>query len=266
MIQCVDSREEPRNYCSRVCCATALKHALWFKAKKPDIAIYVLYRDMMSYGFMESFFTHARRAGVIFIPYSRAEKPQLELLADPPQKPRVTVHDPVSDRLLCIDADLVELAAGVIPCLSADLVQAFGAQRDEDGFFKEADAKWRPLESLRAGVFACGLCHSPRNVAESVATAEAAAQRALSILVQERLPAGHLVSQVRHSLCCLCQRCIQACPYDARRLDDEKEQIAVDVLMCQGCGACAAACPNGAAVVQGYDERRMMEVVDAALA
>ncbi len=265
MIQCVDSRQEPRNYCSRVCCATALKHALVLLKEKPDLAVYILYRDMMTYGFTESYYTRARRAGVIFIPYTPEEKPRVELPADAAGKVTVRVHDPICDRDLCIAADLVELAAGVVPHLPADLAQAFGASLDVDGFFREAESKWRPVESLRAGVFACGLCHSPRNVAESVATARAAAQRALAILVQERLPAGRLVSLVRHSLCSLCRRCIQACPYGARRLDEENERIEVDALMCQGCGACAAECPNGAAVVQGCDERRMLGVIDAAL-
>jgi heterodisulfide reductase subunit A len=266
MIQCVDSREEPRNYCSRVCCATALKHALAFKKQRDDVAVYVLYRDMMTYGFTESYYTRARRAGIIFIPYAPEEKPRVELPADASGTVQVRVHDPICDRDLYIAADLVELAVGVVPHLPADLAGVFGARRDEDGFFAEAESKWRPVESLRAGVFACGLCHSPRSVAETVATARAASQRALAILAQERLPAGHLTSLVRHSLCSLCQRCVQACPYDARRVDDENECIVVDALMCQGCGACAAECPNGAAVVQDYDERRMLGVIDAALA
>ncbi len=70
MIQCVGSREEPRNYCSRICCMTALKNALYLKEQNPEIDVYIFYRDLMAYGFLESEYTRARQAGVIFIQYS----------------------------------------------------------------------------------------------------------------------------------------------------------------------------------------------------
>jgi heterodisulfide reductase subunit A len=262
MIQCVDSREEPRNYCSRVCCASALKHALYLKEKNPDISVYVLYRDMMSYGFAETYYTQARKAGVIFIQYDKEKKP-LVTVSD--GVVRVTTTDPILGREVEIESDLLVLATGIIPNLSKELAVTFGADTDSDGFFREAESKWRPVDCLKEGIFACGLFHSPRSLSESVASAEAAAQRALRILCRKTLPAGKAVAKVRHSLCSLCERCIPACPYGARVLDLESEQVRVNPVMCQGCGSCATVCPNGASIVEGFQKQQMLDVIDAAV-
>jgi heterodisulfide reductase subunit A len=262
MIQCVDSREEPRNYCSRVCCANSLKHALDLKDKNPELSVYILYRDMMAYGFVEAYYTRARKAGVVFIQYQVDEKPQVQC---DQENPVVTVFEPILGRPLQIQTDLVVLATGVVPNLPQGLVEMFGATLDQDGFFQEAESKWRPVDSLKEGVFSCGLAHSPRNITEAVATAEAVAARALRILARERLRSGKVVATVHHSLCSLCERCIDACPYSARALDLDNERVVVNPAMCQGCGSCAAVCPNSASVLEGFQEQQMFEVIDAAI-
>ena len=148
MIQCVDSREEPRNYCSRVCCSSALKHAQYLKDKNPDIAIYILYRDMMSYGFMETYFTQARQAGIIFIQYDVKAKPEV-ILPEGSNGVQVKVFDAILGRPVEIEADLLVLSTGITPALPADLAELFGASVDPDGFFQEAETKWRPVDSLK---------------------------------------------------------------------------------------------------------------------
>jgi heterodisulfide reductase subunit A2 len=268
MIQCVDSREAPRNYCSRVCCAAALKNALALKEKQPGTAIYILYRDMMSTGFMETHFTRARREGILFIQYRPDRKPEVIPSEGPGQGAApvtVRVFDPILNRELEFHADWVVLSTGIVSNLDADTANAYGAQLDEDGFFKEADPKWRPVDAMKEGVFACGLALAPRSLPETIATAEAASQRALRILSRKQLPAARTVATVRHSLCSRCERCIDACPYGARHMDPERGQVQVNPAMCQGCGACAAVCPNGAAVVEGFRKDQMLEIIDAAL-
>ena len=262
MIQCVDSRQEPRNYCSRICCTTALKQALYFKKNNQEINVYIFYRDMMTYGFTESYYTQARESGVIFIHYDVNEKPQVTPMDG---FVRVTAVEPVIGQKIRIDADIVVLATGIVPKLSGDLAESFGAKLDQDGFFEEAESKWRPVDSLKEGIFACGLAHSPRNITESIATAEAAAERALRILSDESMPAGKVVAEIRHSLCSLCERCIDACPYGARMVDVELEKILVNAAMCQGCGACAAVCPNSASTLAGFLEPQMFDIIDSAL-
>lgn len=262
MIQCVDSREEPRNYCSRICCITALKQALRLKEQNPEIAVYILYRDIMTYGFAETYYTQARKSGIVFIQYDLTAKPQVTIQNGSVE---VLVFEPIMGRNVQLDADLVVLATGIVPTLSNDLAEAFGAAVSHDGFFEEAESKWRPVDSIADGVFACGLAHSPRNITESIATAEAAAQRALRILTHKQMPSGKVVAQVRHSLCSLCERCVEACPYGARILDLEMEKILVNTAMCQGCGSCATVCPNSASVVAGFLDQQMFDVIDSAL-
>jgi heterodisulfide reductase subunit A len=217
---------------------------------------------MMTYGFAETYYTRAREAGVIFIQYRIDDKPKVQTGKEHPE---VAILEPILGRQLKIKADLVVLATGVVPNLTEDLAQNFGASVDQDGFFQEAESKWRPVDALKEGVFACGLTHSPRNIAETIATAEAAAERALRIITYERLPAGKILAQVHHSLCSLCERCIDACPYGARSIDYDNEKVRINPVMCQGCGACAAVCPNSASILEGFLEQQMFEMIDAAV-
>ncbi|MCG6911201.1 MAG: response regulator [Deltaproteobacteria bacterium] len=262
MIQCVGSREAPRNYCSRICCAASLKYALQLKAGNPGINIYVLYRDMMAFGFLESYYTSARKAGVVFIQYHVDRKPVVHVDGG---KLSVTTVEPIIGRPIEIKPNLVILATGIVPNLTRELAAVFDIAIDPDGFFQEAEPKWRPVDAIKEGVFACGLTHSPRSVTESIATAEAAAERCLRILTRHNLPSGKLVAQVRHNLCSLCERCIDACPYGARALDMDKERVEVNPVMCQGCGSCAAVCPNDASILAGFPKQQMFQILDAAV-
>ncbi|MFO7838010.1 MAG: response regulator, partial [Desulfosalsimonadaceae bacterium] len=268
MIQCVDCREAPRNYCSRICCVSALKHALYLKEQNPDIAVYVFYRDMMSYGFNEAWFTEARRKGVIFFPYKTEAKPEVNLAEESGKEGgavRIAATDPVLGQPVEVSADLLLLATGISPVLPGALLEQLGTGVDEHGFFREADFKWRPVESLAAGVYACGLALSPRSIEESIASAEAAAMRAVCLLSRKQVHAGRKVAVVRHALCSRCRLCMMVCPYDARTIDPETGEIMVDIIKCQGCGACAAVCPNSATIMASGSEGEMFEMIDAAL-
>ena len=265
MIQCVGSRQAPRNYCSRVCCSSALKHALYLKEKNPEIAIYILYRDMMTYGFNEKYFTEARKAEIIFIPYDLDKKPEVRLAQASGKPLQVRTLEPILGVEVDIDADLLVLATGIVPDFPEELAGLYGAERDVDGFFQEAESKWRPVDALKEGVFGCGLTHSPRSITETISTAEAAAQRSMRILSRPSLASGKIVAQVRHSLCSLCEQCIPVCPYGARLLDIDLKKVLVNPAMCQGCGSCAAVCPNSASILEGYSDGQMMDTIDAAL-
>jgi heterodisulfide reductase subunit A len=262
MIQCVESREEPRNYCSRVCCSSALKNALYLKEQNQDIDVYILYRDIMAYGFLESYYTRAREAGVIFIQYRVEGKPRVQVENE---RVSVGITDPILGREVVIDSDLLVLSMGIVPNRGDKLAEIFGVEVDQDGFYQEAEYKWRPVDFIKEGVFTCGIAHSPRSITESIAMGEAAAQRALRILNSERLAAGKIVAEVRHSLCSLCEKCIAACPYGARWRDEDEDKIFVDELGCQGCGSCAAVCPNSASVLRGYRDQQVFSIIDAAL-
>jgi heterodisulfide reductase subunit A2 len=263
-IQCVGSREPGgREYCSRVCCAGALAHALALKHRNPSTRVVVLYRDLMAYGMLERAYSEARGAGVVFAAYERDAKPEVAIAGG---RPQVVFTDPVLGEPVSVAADLVCLGTGLAPNPSnAHLGALFGVELTADGFFQEADAKWRPVDTLRAGVFVAGTAHSPRRTSEALLQAEAAAHRAFAVISRRELTAARVVAQVHDSLCARCQVCVDVCPYHARTFDAADRRILVDAAACQGCGMCAVACPSGAAEVLGMGERQHLAVVDAAL-
>jgi len=262
MIQCWRYHEKELGYCSRVCCNQALKNALELKRRKPSMQVVVFYRDMMSYGFNEQYFTEARRQGVHFVRFEMDEHPEMRMEGG---KTVVTARDPVLDRTVEVHADLLSVASGIEPNDTAELLELFGVENDEFGFFKEAEIKWRPVDFMKQGVFACGMARGPANMDESILSAKAAAQRAIRVLRERQLVSGSVVAEVRHSLCSLCGRCIEVCPYGARSLSQEMDKVLVDAVVCQGCGACAAVCPNSASILRGFTDIQVHSMIDAAL-
>jgi len=262
MIQCSGTREEKLNYCSRVCCIRALKNALFLKEKNPDIQVYILYRDMMSYGFYEQYYTDAKNNGVIFFQYDYSNKPVTQMHEN---KVLVKTRDLLLDMPVEIEADCVIHATGILPDLPKALADQYGAELDTFNFFKEADSKFRPVDSMNYRVFSCGLSLKPCTIEEAVATAEAAAIRAIRILSHERLVSGKMVADTRTATCSMCEMCVDTCPYGARFVDSLEEKIVIDPAACQGCGVCAAVCPSGSAVLEGLDMRLMLDAIDMAV-
>lgn len=260
MIQCVGSREEGRPYCSQVCCSQAIKNALRIKEMKPETKVFVLYRDMMTYGFQEEYYRQAREAGVIFIPYEK--KPRVTSGDD---GLRVWVEDPLLNRELKLEADLVVLSPGIAPSENGRLAQILGITLDDDGFFQEANPKVAPMDSGVAGIFLCGLAQGPKPISHSISQANGVALKAASLLAKERLVGKATVPTVNERLCSGCGLCVSLCPYEARRLNEETRVAEVIELLCQGCGLCAVACPNGATQQNLYEMRQVMAVMDAAL-
>lgn len=259
MIQCVDSREEPDNYCSRICCIKALKTAIKIKDKNPESKITILYRDIMTYGEYEKIYTDARRKGIRFIPYSRAHKPKIKKSETHAE---VTIFDPVLQENVQIMADLVSLSTGIRPYENKPLVNLFGLNKTQDGFIKEADYKWRPVDLGKEGLFACGLARRPLNASEAVKEGSAAALRAVRILNKDVLTPQMVTAVVRHTICSRCELCISSCPYNARYLDTESQKIKVDDASCQACGTCASVCQNNATVVSGFEDGGVMTQIE----
>ncbi len=264
MIQCVGSREKgAREYCSRICCAAALKNAFKILERNPTARILVLYRDMMTYGKLEHFYTEARKAGVTFACYDLDSKPQVEIVDG---KPVVRFEDPVLRQQIEVNPDLLALSTGIEPDASnAQLAEVLGVERTQDGFFQEAESKWRPVDFLKEGIFLAGTAHSPRPIDEVIVQAEAAAQRAYTYLSRHHVTIARVVSRIHDALCARCQACVEVCPYNARAFDPDASCIVVDTAACQGCGMCAVACPNSAAEVMGINEKQTMALIDATL-
>lgn len=261
MIQCVGSREEPRNYCSRICCLKSLKNAMKIKEHHPQAAVTIFYRDMMTYGDSEALYTEARKRGIMFIPFEKGAPPRLSALDG---KIVIEGYDSLLSEPVRIEPDWVSLATGVIPSDVSDLKRLFSFSTTEEGFIREADTKWRPVDTGKEGIFVCGLAKSPSRLDEVLLEAGAAAARALRILGKERFRPSPVSARVRHAICSACGICISVCPFGARFMDPERGTAAVDPLVCQGCGLCAAECPNNATLLGDFEDNGIMGAIEAA--
>lgn len=265
MIQCVGSRDEENPYCSRVCCGESIKCALMLKEIKPEMNIYVLYRDIRTYGFKEDYYRKAREKGVIFIPYSLDNKPEVNVVQDGKTEfLKVTVVEPLLDEKLEINADLLALAIATSPLPeNKELSQLFKVPLNEDGFFLEAHVKLRPVEFATDGVFMCGLAHNPKFIDESIAQALAAASRAGAVLSKEIVELSGTISFVNPMKCAGCGVCQNVCPFGAIEIDAEKLKAVVNDALCKGCGACTASCKSGAVDLYGFSNNQIMSVIDS---
>ncbi|MDP2897283.1 MAG: FAD-dependent oxidoreductase [bacterium] len=242
MIQCVGSRDEERPYCSRVCCAQAVKNALKIKERSPDAAVIVLYRDIRTYGFHEIAYQKAREAGVLFFRYDPEAPPVVSAGKDL----MVEFDDPITGRRRLLRTDLLVLSAGIVPGEdNTEISDLAKLPLDEDGFFLEAHLKLRPVDFASEGIFLCGLAHSPKFLKENISQALAAAGRAATILSKDSLVVGGEIAWVDSTKCVSCLTCTRVCPYGAPTISfsDPHRRIEIDLAKCMGCGSCAAECP-----------------------
>lgn len=269
MIQCVGSRQEDRNYCSRVCCSHSIKNALKLKEINPQADIYILYRDMRTYGFREDYYREAAGRDVKFIRYEPDDKPQVEAVEEGGRRIlRVTVTDSILGKKLEIDADAVALAAAVIPSEgSQEAAGLFHATFSPDGFFKEAHVKLRPVELSTDGVYLCGTAHYPKHIPEAISQAYGAAGRALTLLSHDTVVASGSVCEVNERKCIGCGACIAACAYGAIEFLETRQvkKAGVNPVLCKGCGLCNAKCPTGAISLKHYTDEALLSQIDAAV-
>jgi heterodisulfide reductase subunit A len=267
MIQCVGAREEKeggRNYCSRICCATAVKNALEIKELYPDAEISVLYRDMQTYGKdFEEHYQKAREKYVQFIRFD-AENPP-EVIPRPKGKCTVRVHDILINDTFELDADLVVLSTPMIRTEEAkELSKMLKVPLGADGFFFEAHVKLRPVDFATDGIFVCGTAHSPKTIPESIAQAYAAASRAGIPMALKRVRTEAITSIVDDVRCTGCGTCVKLCPYNAIR-KDERGIARVNDVLCKGCGVCAASCPERAITMRHFSDKQVLAEATAAL-
>ncbi len=260
MVQCVGSRDEGRPYCSRICCSTAVKNALALKQMSPHTDVVILYRDMVTYGFLEVYYEEARRKGVRFVRFLPQAPPVVEkgeggLL--------VHVPDPSAGDALRFRADLVVLSQGVVPRENEVLARILRVPRTPEGFFLEAHMKLRPIDFSHEGIYLAGACHSPRNIYETVAQAKGAAARALTVLARDELMAGAVVAVVDEDRCASCLTCVRICPYSVPVIGG-KGRAEIKAEACKGCGTCAAECPARAIELQSFRDDQIVAKTQAA--
>jgi len=260
MIQCVGSRDEERPYCSRVCCSKAIKNAIKLKELNPRLNIYVLYRDIRSYGVRELYYKKAREMGIIFIRYEEEAKPEAK---NSKGRLNIKVKDLILDRDLLIDIDLLVLSSGIIADKkNKSLSQMLKVPLNDDGFFLEAHVKLRPVDFATDGIFVCGLAHYPKDVSEAITQAKAAAARAMTILTKDSFQTEGKVSEIRKERCSGCGLCVEICPYKAIDLDEVEKVAVINEALCKGCGACVSSCRANAIDLKGFKDEQILAALE----
>ncbi len=251
-IQCVGSREPERPYCSRLCCTHSVESALELKTMNPDMDVFILYRDMRTYGDKELLYKEAREKGVIFIRFDLDSKPVVAKTAE--GGIQVTIKDPILGLPMAIKPDILTLASAVLPNPTEELGELFKVSRNAEGFFNEAHAKLRPVDFPSDGIFLAGLAHYPKPIDETIAQAKAAAGRAATFLGMDQVKIGGIVAEVTPDKCAVCLTCVRTCPFNVPVIDYTIDAAYIDPAKCQGCGVCVSECPAKAISLKHYTD------------
>jgi heterodisulfide reductase subunit A len=256
-IQCVGSREPHRPHCSNLCCTFAARTAVDLKTRNPDMNVYILYREMRTFGERENLYREARQKGVVFIRYDLEHKPVVETLGDS-DKLRVRVVDPVLGKPVALDADLISLQTAIVGTQDGSLSEIFKISLDSNGFFAESPQKLRPLDATSDGIYLAGLALYPKDTGESITQAKGAAARALEFLSRDTVQFGGVVAEVRPEKCAVCCTCVRTCPFQVPFIDHELGAAHIDPGLCQGCGMCVAECPAKAIVMAACSDDMLL--------
>jgi heterodisulfide reductase subunit A-like polyferredoxin len=236
------------------------------KKRSPEMDVYIIYRDVRTYGEREDLYKEARQIGVIFIRYDLENKPVVT--ETPDGKLEVNVMDHVLRRPIVLRPDFINLATAIITNGAEELGSLFKVPVSQDKFFLEVHMKLRPVDFATDGIYMCGLAHYPKPINESIAQAQAAAARAATVLSRKSIEVEGVVSSVNESLCRGCGKCVEVCPYGAPLLVEKAggvQSSTIQEALCKGCGACAVVCPTGAASIRHFNDQEVLTMVDAAL-
>ncbi len=264
-IQCVGrTGERGVEYCSRTCCTNTMKNALRIKLINPNCRVVVLYKDIITYGFKEEYYTEARRRGVIFVRYDDDRMPQVRV-NDQGQLEVVAWESSLREELV-LHPDLLSLSMAIEPSEGTPLLaRVLDVPLSSEGFFLEDHLKMRPMDFTKEGVFICGMAHYPKFIEECITNAQAAAGRAITILSTPQMYIGGVVSVVDQEKCVGCLTCVRTCPFtipQVRYVDvgvgGIKGAAYIDPAACTGCGTCTAECPAGAIQLVHYRDDQIM--------
>jgi heterodisulfide reductase subunit A2 len=261
MIQCVGSRNEENPNCSRICCQNAIKNALHIRKDHPDADIYVLYRDIRTYGLLEEYYKEARNQGILFFRYTPDNAPEVVSSKDGVS---VTFFDHVLNRPLMVEADILVLSAGMVAEDTSELASIVKLARTPEGFFMEAHVKLRPVDMATEGIFVCGTAHSPKLISETISQANAAASRAITFLSQPELTLSAITACVDSDHCASCLVCVRSCPYGVPKINEEGVSE-IDIALCHGCGVCASECPAKAIELNWYEDDQLLCKIESLL-
>lgn len=260
MIQCVGSRSKDNPNCSRICCQNAVKNSLRILELNPDARVFVLYRDMRTYGFQEEYYQKARAQGVIFVRYYEDNPPQVQSLDG---KLEVTYSDIILGKDVTVSADCLCLSTGLAADKDSteELAMTFKLPRSHDGYFLEDHIKLRPVDLPVPGFFVAGTAHAPKTINESLAQARAVASRAQTLLARDSIKLGAAVAKVESSRCASCLICVRTCPFDVPFINSDGYSE-IDPAKCHGCGVCATECPAKAIQLMQFEDDQILSKLE----
>lgn len=292
-IQCVGSRDSEKPYCSKICCTHSLKSALAVKEARPNTKVFIIYRDIRSYGFREDLYQEARQKGILFIRYELEEKPKVKAVGsgilfdldgktekrekdreerrerrkskqrkETPGSLELTVMDHVLRMPVRLKPDLLVLATGIVPNENKSLFEAFKIPTNADGFLVEAHAKLRPVDFASDGLFVAGSVHYPKPLEECIAQAKAAVSRAMRIVSRDSIMVGGVVAVVEPEKCAVCLTCVRTCPYEIPYIHEEGYAV-IDAGECHGCGLCVSECPGKAIRLNNFTDDQILAKTNA---
>lgn len=264
MINCVGARVPERTYCSRICCMTAIKNAFLIKESNPKAKVWILHRDLMTYGVdFENYYRKAMELGVRFIRYSLERPP--EVMGDKKVE-KIKVYHELWRREIELPCDMLVLTTPLIPAEdNQNISKMLKVSLDEFGFLLEAHLKLRPVEFAMDGIYICGSARWPTDVTEGVSQAYAAAAKAAGPLRMGYVKAEAINGLVNEDECSGCGICEVLCPFQAIELQprDGKRVSHINEAVCKGCGTCGAACPSGAIAMHHFTDEQILAQVEA---
>ncbi len=255
MIQCVGSRNDEVPYCSRVCCVKAIKNAIEIKKRDPKAQVYVLHKDIRTYGFRELMYKEAGQLGVKFIRFPENKMPEMTMEGT---AMKVLVDDTILGAPVQLSPDMLVLSVGIRPNEDNDnLAKMFKVPLSKDKFFLEAHMKLRPVDFATSGIYLAGLAHWPKFLDESIAQASGAAARAMTVISRDLLEADAIIAVVDEEKCTGCGSCIEICPFNAIRKNEAGKAEVIEAA-CKGCGNCGASCPENAIFMRNFSDEQLL--------
>jgi len=271
MIQCVGSRETepPRTYCSRICCTVAIKNSIRIKQRNPNANVFILYKDIRTYGKLEELYLETRELGTVFIRYTDDTEPKVS------SDGTIEVYDEMLNANLKLKPDVVVLSVPLVPKPNEELSQMFKVPRGSDNFFLEAHVKLRPIDFATDGIFLAGTAHFPKLTSESIFQGSGAAVRVMALLAKGYILSEGAISEVNQDICRGCGRCEEICPYKAIELQIKTVQVEsreiqtvkayVNEAVCKGCGSCVVTCPVSAINIKHFPNKTIEAQVESIL-
>ena len=270
IIHCVGSRNAKyHEYCSRICCMTALKFANQIRLAQPNAGIYELYADMRAMGKgCEELYAKTSKKNIMFMMFDQENDLPKIRKAQPEDDCAMIIdlNEKLSGKKVEVPADLIILMVGLEAHDNVkEVAHAGGISLDANRFFIEKHPKLDPVATTTSGVYIVGTCNAPKDVPDSISQARAAAARVLRTISRGKVPVEVITSRINRMLCCGCKMCLTCCPYTAITFDEAKNVAVINDILCQGCGTCVALCRPKAINQQGYSHSQMQAEVIALL-